>query len=94
MSDRRTLGGVGAPSDGGSTQLTDFVPFEIPVIATILEWCDGSHREIFACAYLHLGAPMSPTPPYREGCHTWNTALQLEQDSELSVVVCEQFPHR
>ena len=37
---------VGAPSDGGSTQLTDFVPFEIPVIATILGWYDGYHKEI------------------------------------------------
>ena len=32
--------------------------------------------------------------PFGEGCHSWNTAPQLEQDSELSVADVEQFPHR
>ena len=47
--------------------MTYFVPFEIPVIATILGWYDGCHKEIFACVYLHLGAPMSPRPLWGGG---------------------------
>ena len=74
--------------------MTYFVPFEIPVIATISEWCDGSHKEIFACAYLHLGAPMSPPPPSGEQTGLHEAGRDIRNGSVGGVSLWWKFRNR